>query len=135
MFGDVVAFDFKYNTNMYCMIFTQFTGKDNHGKPVTFAAGFCNTDRLCDFANGIKDLYNSLESGTTPTYALDKRRMVEDFYGMARLELVEVHPPEVVKTKGSYSSKGSRIISQREKAISEFNKPLRMCDMPRAWPS
>ncbi|KAL1556258.1 protein FAR1-RELATED SEQUENCE 5-like [Salvia divinorum] len=101
MFGDVVAFDSTYNTNRYCMIFTPFTGKDNHGKPVTFAAGLCNTDRLRDFAKGMKDLCNSLESGTTPTSASDKRSMVEDFYGMSRPELVEVHPPDVVKTKGS----------------------------------
>ncbi|XP_042023945.1 protein FAR1-RELATED SEQUENCE 5-like [Salvia splendens] len=43
MFGDIVAFDSTYNTNWYCMIFTHFTGKDNHGRPVTFAAGLvCN---------------------------------------------------------------------------------------------
>ncbi|XP_042064184.1 protein FAR1-RELATED SEQUENCE 5-like [Salvia splendens] len=43
MFGDIVAFDTTYNTNRYCMIFCPFTGKDNHGRPVTFAAGLlCN---------------------------------------------------------------------------------------------
>ncbi|XP_042067402.1 protein FAR1-RELATED SEQUENCE 5-like [Salvia splendens] len=43
MFGDIVAFDSTYNPNRYCMIFTPFTGKDNHGRPVTFAAGLvCN---------------------------------------------------------------------------------------------
>ncbi|KAL1554190.1 protein FAR1-RELATED SEQUENCE 5-like [Salvia divinorum] len=87
----------------------------------------CNTDRLHDFATGMKDLCNRLDSGTTSTSALGKRRMVEDFYRIARPELVEVHPPEVVKTKGSCSSKGSRMVSQREKAIREFNKPLRKC--------
>ncbi|KAL1533902.1 protein FAR1-RELATED SEQUENCE 5-like [Salvia divinorum] len=127
MFGDVVAFNSTYNTNRYCMIFTPFTGKDNHRKPVTFAAGLCNTDTLHDFATGMKDLCNRLDSDTTSSSALGKRRMAEDFYGMARPELVEVHPPEVVKTKGSCSSKGSRMISQREKAIREFNKPLRKC--------
>ncbi|XP_042043910.1 protein FAR1-RELATED SEQUENCE 5-like [Salvia splendens] len=43
MFGDIVAFDTTYNTNRYCMIFCPFTGKHNHGSPVTFAAGLlCN---------------------------------------------------------------------------------------------
>ncbi|XP_042012212.1 protein FAR1-RELATED SEQUENCE 5-like [Salvia splendens] len=43
MFGDIVAFDTTYNTNRYCMIFFPFTGKDNHGSPVTFPAGLvCN---------------------------------------------------------------------------------------------
>ncbi|XP_042013988.1 protein FAR1-RELATED SEQUENCE 5-like [Salvia splendens] len=38
MFGDIVAFDTTYSTNRYRMIFAPFTGKDNHGKPITFAA-------------------------------------------------------------------------------------------------
>ncbi|KAH6770806.1 hypothetical protein C2S52_015609 [Perilla frutescens var. hirtella] len=35
-FGDSVSFDATYNTNRYKMVFTPFTGKDNHGKCVTF---------------------------------------------------------------------------------------------------
>ncbi|KAH6830121.1 hypothetical protein C2S53_017962 [Perilla frutescens var. hirtella] len=38
LFGDVVLFDATYRTNRYSMIFTPFTGKDNHGKLVTFGA-------------------------------------------------------------------------------------------------
>ncbi|KAH6770461.1 hypothetical protein C2S52_015264 [Perilla frutescens var. hirtella] len=45
MFGDVVSFDATYSTNRYNMIFAPFTGKDNHGKCVTFGAGLlCNED-------------------------------------------------------------------------------------------
>ncbi|KAH6790143.1 hypothetical protein C2S51_005149 [Perilla frutescens var. frutescens] len=36
LFGDVVSFDATYRTNRYSMIFAPFTGKDNHGKLVTF---------------------------------------------------------------------------------------------------
>ncbi|XP_047949172.1 protein FAR1-RELATED SEQUENCE 5-like [Salvia hispanica] len=50
MFGDMVAFDSTYNTNKYCMIFTPFTGKDNHGKPVTFAAGLVCNEKTGAFA-------------------------------------------------------------------------------------
>ncbi|XP_047953316.1 protein FAR1-RELATED SEQUENCE 5-like [Salvia hispanica] len=50
MFGDIVAFDSTYNTNRYCMIFTPFTGKDNHGKPVTFAAGLVCNEKTGAFA-------------------------------------------------------------------------------------
>ncbi|KAH6826134.1 hypothetical protein C2S53_001571 [Perilla frutescens var. hirtella] len=39
LFGDIVSFDATYNTKKYAMIFTPFTGKDNHGKCVTFGAG------------------------------------------------------------------------------------------------
>ncbi|KAH6780759.1 hypothetical protein C2S52_011996 [Perilla frutescens var. hirtella] len=38
LFGDVVSFDATYRTNRYSMIFAPFTGKDNHGKLVTFGA-------------------------------------------------------------------------------------------------
>ncbi|XP_042051430.1 protein FAR1-RELATED SEQUENCE 5-like [Salvia splendens] len=50
MFGDFVAFDSTYNTNRYCMIFTPFTGKDNHGRPVTFAAGLVCSEKTWAFA-------------------------------------------------------------------------------------
>ena len=35
------------------------------------------------------------------------------FYGMERPEVVQVHPPDVVKTKGHASSSASRLISKR----------------------
>ncbi|XP_047978400.1 protein FAR1-RELATED SEQUENCE 5-like [Salvia hispanica] len=42
--SDAFTYHYEVNdANQYCMIFTPFTGKDNHGKPVTFAAGLvCN---------------------------------------------------------------------------------------------
>ncbi|XP_042056280.1 protein FAR1-RELATED SEQUENCE 5-like [Salvia splendens] len=49
MFGDIVAFDSTYNTNRYCMIFCPFTGKDNHGRPVTFAAGLVSNEKTGAF--------------------------------------------------------------------------------------
>ncbi|XP_042019027.1 protein FAR1-RELATED SEQUENCE 5-like [Salvia splendens] len=50
MFGDIVSFDSTYNTNRYCMIFTHFTGKDNHCKPMTFAAGLVCSEKTWAFA-------------------------------------------------------------------------------------
>ncbi|XP_047948774.1 protein FAR1-RELATED SEQUENCE 5-like [Salvia hispanica] len=44
LYGDVVSFDSTYNTNRYCMIFSPFTGKDNHGKPVTFGAALLSNE-------------------------------------------------------------------------------------------
>ncbi|XP_042032398.1 protein FAR1-RELATED SEQUENCE 5-like [Salvia splendens] len=37
-FGDIVSFDTTYSTNRYSMIFAPFTGKDNHGRAVSFGA-------------------------------------------------------------------------------------------------
>ncbi|XP_042051369.1 protein FAR1-RELATED SEQUENCE 5-like [Salvia splendens] len=50
IFGDIVAFDSTYNTNRYCMIFTPFTGKDNHGRHVTFTAGLVCNEKTWAFA-------------------------------------------------------------------------------------
>ncbi|XP_047950661.1 uncharacterized protein LOC125196258 [Salvia hispanica] len=76
---------------------------------------------------GLEELGNSLQTRTPTTSAFEKRRMIEQFYGMERPEVVEVHPPDVVKTKGHASSSASRLISKRLKAIKEATRPLRRC--------
>ncbi|XP_042051398.1 protein FAR1-RELATED SEQUENCE 5-like [Salvia splendens] len=50
MFGDIVSFDTTYSTNRYCMVFGPFTGKDNHGCPVTFGAGFVSNEGADSFS-------------------------------------------------------------------------------------
>ncbi|XP_047945914.1 protein FAR1-RELATED SEQUENCE 5-like [Salvia hispanica] len=37
-FGDIVSFDTTYSMNSYSMIFAPFTGKDDHGRAVSFGA-------------------------------------------------------------------------------------------------
>ncbi|KAH6775919.1 hypothetical protein C2S52_013480 [Perilla frutescens var. hirtella] len=44
IFGDVVSFDSTYKTIRYEMIFAPFTGKDNHGKIVTFGAALMSAE-------------------------------------------------------------------------------------------
>ncbi|XP_042041333.1 protein FAR1-RELATED SEQUENCE 5-like [Salvia splendens] len=53
------AFTYHYEVNAsnqlvalfwYCMIFTHFTGKDNHGRPVTFAVGLVCSEKTGAFA-------------------------------------------------------------------------------------
>ncbi|KAK9740054.1 hypothetical protein RND81_03G007800 [Saponaria officinalis] len=43
-FGDGVSFDPTYGTNKYCMVFTPFTGIDNHKKSVTFACALLSNE-------------------------------------------------------------------------------------------
>ncbi|KAK9689952.1 hypothetical protein RND81_09G093800 [Saponaria officinalis] len=43
-FGDGVSFDPTYGTNKYCMVFTPFTGIDNHKKSVTFACALLSKE-------------------------------------------------------------------------------------------
>ncbi|XP_041995605.1 protein FAR1-RELATED SEQUENCE 5-like [Salvia splendens] len=82
---------------------------------------------LREFVGGVEELDNSLQAGTPTTSASEKKRMIEEFYGMVRPEIVEVHPPDVVKTNGHASSSASRLISKREKAIKDVTRPLRWC--------
>ncbi|XP_042056122.1 protein FAR1-RELATED SEQUENCE 5-like [Salvia splendens] len=84
-------------------------------------------DVLRAFVGGVEELGHSLQAGTPTTFASENRRMIEEFYGMVRPGVVEVHPPNVVKTKGHTSSSGSRLISKTEKAIKEATRPLRRC--------
>ncbi|XP_042023157.1 protein FAR-RED IMPAIRED RESPONSE 1-like [Salvia splendens] len=50
------------------------------------------------FVGGVEELGNSIQAGNPTTSASEKRRMIEEFYGMVRPEVVEVYPPDVVKT-------------------------------------
>ncbi|KAK9723728.1 hypothetical protein RND81_05G021100 [Saponaria officinalis] len=43
-FGDGVSFDPTYGTNKHCMVFTPFTGIDNHKKSVTFACALLSNE-------------------------------------------------------------------------------------------
>ncbi|KAK9715618.1 hypothetical protein RND81_06G177400 [Saponaria officinalis] len=43
-FGDGVSFDLTYGINKYCMVFTPFTGIDNHKKSVTFASALLSNE-------------------------------------------------------------------------------------------
>ncbi|VFQ93829.1 unnamed protein product [Cuscuta campestris] len=46
LFGDVLSFDATYETNRYNMVFTPFTGVDNHQKCVTFGAGLLRNEDI-----------------------------------------------------------------------------------------
>ncbi|XP_042027286.1 protein FAR1-RELATED SEQUENCE 5-like [Salvia splendens] len=83
-------------------------------------------DLLRAFVGGVEELGKSLQAGNPTTSAIEKRRMIEEFYGMVRPE-VEVHPPDVVKTKGQASSSKSRLISKGEKALKDASRPQRRC--------
>ncbi|KAH6767225.1 hypothetical protein C2S52_018208 [Perilla frutescens var. hirtella] len=50
VFGDVVSFDATYSTNRYQMIFVSFSGKDNHGKIVTFGARLVSGENNEEYA-------------------------------------------------------------------------------------
>ena len=52
-----------------------------------------------------------------------KRQMIENFYGSQAPSEIDVHPPEVIKTKGS----GRRPLTHLEQAMKLKAKPGRKC--------
>ncbi|XP_057780929.1 protein FAR1-RELATED SEQUENCE 5-like [Salvia miltiorrhiza] len=50
LFGEAVSFDATYNTNRYKMIFTPFTGRDNHGKCLSFGAAIISREDVDSYS-------------------------------------------------------------------------------------
>ncbi|XP_057775291.1 protein FAR1-RELATED SEQUENCE 5-like [Salvia miltiorrhiza] len=50
LFGEAVSFDATYNTNRYKMIFTPFTGRDNHGRCISFGAAIISNEDTESYA-------------------------------------------------------------------------------------
>lgn len=83
-----------------------------------------DNDKMISFVAGINELGASIVGGDSDvSHVMEKKRLLEDFYGAPVPEKIDVLPPDVVKTKGS----GSRLISRKEKAIRLLEKPQRRC--------
>ncbi|XP_042065335.1 uncharacterized protein LOC121808827 [Salvia splendens] len=80
-------------------------------------------DHLSLLCAGLDDLEEHIFGNCAIPSVIEKKKMVEEFYGMAVPDVIDVHPPDVVRTKGSTSDK----VSKRESAIRKANKPLRRC--------
>ncbi|XP_057811699.1 protein FAR1-RELATED SEQUENCE 5-like [Salvia miltiorrhiza] len=68
----------------------------------------------------LKGVHDSLSVNSSSSSNAD---LFNEFYGGAPPEVIDVHPPDIVKTKGS----GSRLKSRIEKALRDKNKPKRRC--------
>ncbi|KAG6424516.1 hypothetical protein SASPL_114934 [Salvia splendens] len=87
-----------------------------------------NDDEIVALFDGMEELSQKLFGDTVPSVSsMDKAQRIENLYGASRPSVVNVHPPNVVSTKGSGSSSGKRIASATEKAIILQNKPKRRC--------
>lgn len=82
-----------------------------------------NMEKLSEFLTGVIDVGQSVTGHASQAAVNDKKKAFEEFYGAAVPEEIQVHPPDVVKTKGS----GSRLVSRKEKAIKLANRPKRRC--------
>ncbi|KAG6430189.1 hypothetical protein SASPL_108251 [Salvia splendens] len=87
-----------------------------------------NHDDIVALFDGMEELSQKLFGDTVPSVSsTDKAQRIENLYGVSRPSVVNVHPPNVVSTKGSGSRSGKRIASAIEKAIILQNKPKRRC--------
>ncbi|XP_042056233.1 protein FAR1-RELATED SEQUENCE 9-like [Salvia splendens] len=85
-----------------------------------------NGDDIFALFDGMEKLSHKLFGDTVPSVSsIGKAQMIENLYGLTRPNVVSVHPPNVVSTKGSCSTSGRRIQSSVEKAIILQNKPKR----------
>ncbi|XP_042023005.1 uncharacterized protein LOC121770322 [Salvia splendens] len=80
-------------------------------------------DHLSLLCVGLEDLEEHIFENCVIPSVIEKKKMVEEFYGMTVPDVIDVHPPDVVRTKGSASDR----VSKRESAIKKANKPLRRC--------
>ncbi|XP_042012170.1 uncharacterized protein LOC121760595 [Salvia splendens] len=82
-----------------------------------------NIDKINAFAAIIEEGKKQLLGEGVVLSSTQKSAMIENFYGSHVPTNIEVHPPDVVSTKGS----GSRHKSKRESALKLAMKPGRKC--------
>ncbi|XP_042027085.1 uncharacterized protein LOC121774244 [Salvia splendens] len=64
-------------------------------------------DHLSLLCAGLDDLEEQIFGNCAIPSVIEKKKMVEEFYGMAVPDVIDVHPPGVVRTKGSASDRVS----------------------------
>ncbi|XP_076921982.1 protein FAR1-RELATED SEQUENCE 5-like [Bidens hawaiensis] len=67
-FGDVMAFDATYHTNMYDMILVSFTGIDHHKKCIVFGAGLLHNESVESYTWLLQMFLDT--HGKQPTFGL-----------------------------------------------------------------
>ncbi|XP_076883271.1 protein FAR1-RELATED SEQUENCE 5-like [Bidens hawaiensis] len=100
-FGDVLAFDATYKTNMYGMIFVPFTGVDHHKKCITFGAGLLHNETIKSYkwllesfleAHGIPEVVDD-----TKVYLIHHKDKRSGFVGRFKVSI------NLIDTTVSYS--------------------------------
>ncbi|XP_042027240.1 uncharacterized protein LOC121774428 [Salvia splendens] len=82
-----------------------------------------NIDQINAFAAIIEEGKKQLLGEGVVLSSTEKKALIENFYGSQVPNFIEVHPPDVISTKGS----GSRKKSKKESAMKLAMKPGRKC--------
>ncbi|XP_074304866.1 protein FAR-RED IMPAIRED RESPONSE 1-like [Silene latifolia] len=69
VFGDVVSYDPTYSTNKYKMVFTPFTGVDNHKRSITFCCALIAKENTESF-NWVFERFLIAMGGKEPEYII-----------------------------------------------------------------
>ncbi|KAK9716464.1 hypothetical protein RND81_06G235400 [Saponaria officinalis] len=69
VFGDALSFDPTYSTNKYSMVFTPFTGVDNHKRTITFCGALIANEDFESF-NWVFDKFLNAMGGKEPEYII-----------------------------------------------------------------
>ncbi|XP_042038463.1 protein FAR1-RELATED SEQUENCE 5-like [Salvia splendens] len=86
-------------------------------------------DQTHELTSILRDVRQQIFADGVVLSAAQKKQRIESFYGGEKPLVVDVHPPEVVKTKGH----ASRLQPRLEKAMRLKNKPVRQCKKCHEW--
>lgn len=121
VFGDAVAFDPTYSTNRYSMVFTPFTGVDNHRKSVTFAGALIAKEDYESF-NWVFSRFLHAMDGKEPEYIITDQdpgiiKSVNSIFKKARHRFCMWHIMNKVPTKFGANKADYQIFLKKLNAI------------------
>lgn len=86
-------------------------------------------DQTHELTSILRDARQQIFADGVVLSVAQKKQRIESFYGGEKPLVVDVHPPEVVKTKGH----ASRLKPRLEKAMRLKNKPVRQYKKCHEW--
>ncbi|KAG6402816.1 hypothetical protein SASPL_135029 [Salvia splendens] len=86
-------------------------------------------DQIHELTSIVREARQQIFSNVVVTSTAQKKKIMEESYGAEAPQEVDVHPPEVVSTKGC----GSRLPSRVEKALKLKSKHMRQCKKCQEW--
>ncbi|KAG6418388.1 hypothetical protein SASPL_120592 [Salvia splendens] len=86
-------------------------------------------DQIHELTSIVREARQQIFADGVVTSTAQKKKIMEEFYGPEAPQEVDVHPPEVVSTKGC----GSRLPSRVEKALKLKSKPMSQCKKCQEW--
>ncbi|KAK9698236.1 hypothetical protein RND81_08G090400 [Saponaria officinalis] len=121
VFGDAVSFDPTYSTNKYSMVFTPFTGVDNHRRSVTFCGALLNRENEESFTWLFRRFLDAM-GGKEPYYIITDQdpgiiASVANVFKTARHRFCMWHIMNKVPVKYGSNAKDYQVFIRKLNAI------------------